>query len=108
MEYHFTDANFEAEVLNSAVPVLVDCWAEWCGPCRAMGPVIEELAQELDASKIKIGKLNVDESPNTPGQFNVSSIPTFLLIKEGKVVDQFMGSMTKASLIERLKKNTDL
>ncbi len=98
MELVFTDATFTQDVLQSPVPVLVDFWAEWCGPCRAMAPVIEALAEELDASKIKIGKMNVDQNQTTPGQYNILSIPTFLLFKNGQVVEQLVGGMTKEAM----------
>ncbi len=103
MEYTFTDANFTTEVIQSPVPVLVDFWAEWCGPCKVMSPIVEELAHELDASKIKIGKMNVDQN-QMPGQFNIMSIPTFLVFKDGKVADQIVGSMPKEALKARLEK----
>lgn len=105
MEHLFTDAKFAEEVLQSSVPVLVDFWAEWCGPCRAMGPVIEELANEIPETKLKIGKMNVDQNSDTPQKYNVSSIPTFLLFKNGEVAEQFVGSMSKAALFERLQKH---
>lgn len=104
MEIIFTDANFEAEVIKSPVPVVVDFWAEWCGPCRAMGPLIEELANEFAAAKIKIGKLNVDQNQATAGQYNIMSVPTILVFKNGMVVDQMVGGMTKAALKEKFSK----
>lgn len=105
MEHTFTDANFADDVLNSSVPVLVDFWAEWCGPCRAMGPTIEELATEIPETKLKIGKMNVDQNGDTPQKFNVSSIPTFLVFKNGQIADQFVGTMSKAVLLEKLQKH---
>lgn len=105
MEHVFTDANFNDDVLQSSVPVLVDFWAEWCGPCRAMGPIIEELANEIPETKLKIGKMNVDQNGDTPQKYSVSSIPTFLLFKDGQVADQFVGTMPKASLHEKLQKH---
>jgi thioredoxin 1 len=105
MEHIFTDANFSDDVLQSSVPVLVDFWAEWCGPCRAMGPVIEELANEIAETKLKIGKMNVDQNADTPQKYNVSSIPTFLLFKNGQVADQFVGTMSKSVLFEKLQKH---
>ncbi len=102
MTYHFRDATFEEEVLKSSVPVIVDFWAEWCGPCRMMGPLVEELAEEMDASKVKIGKMNVDENPATPGRYGVMSIPTFLIFLNGQVADQIVGSMSKDALKERV------
>ncbi|MFH1444278.1 MAG: thioredoxin [Candidatus Peregrinibacteria bacterium] len=97
-----TDATFQADVLQSPLPVLVDFWAPWCGPCKMMGPVIDELATEYEG-KAKIVKLNVDENPETPGQFNVMSIPTFVMFKEGKPVATFIGAKPK----EDVKKEID-
>jgi len=105
MEHNFTDENFEAEVLNSKVPVFVDFWAPWCGPCQMMGPLVEELAKESDATKIKIGKLNVDESKEMAGKFAVLSIPTFKIFKGGKEVDTLTGGVTKEKLQEFIEKN---
>lgn len=102
MEHTFTDDNFQNEVLKSDVPVLVDFWAPWCGPCRMMAPVIEELASEIDGAKLKIGKCNVDENPGTAGQFNIMSIPTFLVFQHGKVVEQFVGGVAKAAMKDKL------
>ncbi|MDO8584131.1 MAG: thioredoxin [bacterium] len=105
MEHVFTDANFTTDVLQSSAPVLVDFWAEWCGPCRMMAPIIEEVANEMDATKVKIGKLNVDQNQATAQQFNIMSIPTMLIFKEGKVVDQMVGAMTKETFKSRLEKH---
>ena len=107
MEHIFTDENFETEVLQSKIPVLVDFWAEWCGPCRIMSPLVEELARELDASKIKIGKMNVDQNQTVPGQFGIMSIPTFLVIRNGAVAEQIVGSMSKAAFQEKILKHLD-
>jgi thioredoxin 2 len=96
-----TDANFTAEVDRSPLPLLLDLWAPWCGPCRTMAPVIEELAQEL-AGHIRVAKLNVDENPSTAARFGVQSIPTLLLLKGGKEVDRLVGVRTKAELARRL------
>lgn len=104
-ESHFTDSNFDAEVLKSKVTVLVDFWAPWCGPCQMMGPIISELANEFDASKIKIGKVNVDENQVTAGKYKVLSIPTFFVFKNGKVVDQMVGGVSKEKLAGMLKKH---
>lgn len=104
MAHTFTDANFEEEVLKSSVPVLVDFWAEWCGPCRAMAPVIEEAAAEIPETTLKIGKVNVDQHPQTPEKYGIASIPTFILFKDGQVAEQFLGVMPKAALLERLSK----
>lgn len=105
MELTLTDANFDAEVLKSDKPVFVDFWAPWCGPCRMMGPIVEELAKEMEGKNIKVGKLNVDENPNTAGQYNVMSIPTFLVFKGGQVVDQFVGGTQKEKLKELMEKH---
>jgi len=92
--FHFTDANFQSEVLDSDQPVLVDFWAAWCGPCRVVGPTIEELAHEYDGT-VKVGKLNVDENPQSAGGFGISSIPSVLLFKDGKVVETLVGVQPK-------------
>jgi thioredoxin 2 len=96
-----TDANFSAEVDRSPLPVLLDLWAPWCGPCRTMAPVIEELAQEL-AGRIRVAKLNVDDNPSAAARFGVQSIPTLLLLKGGKEVDRLVGVRTKVELARRL------
>lgn len=95
-----TDQNFESEVLGGDKPALVDFWAVWCGPCRAVEPVIKELATE-QAGKVNVFKMNVDENAQTPAQYGVRSIPTIILFKDGKVVDQVVGAVPKADL-ERL------
>jgi thioredoxin 1 len=94
---HFTDGAFDQEVLKSEVPVLVDFWAPWCGPCKAMSPTVDALAAEY-AGKIKIGKMNTDENPETPMRYRVQGIPTLLLFKGGKVVDQRVGAMPKSDV----------
>ena len=99
----FTDTNFDAEVLKSKEPVLVDFWAAWCAPCRAITPVVEQLAKE-HAGKVKIGKLNIDESPQVPTQYEVRSIPTLLMFKDGKVIGQLVGAVPKPKIDELLKK----
>jgi thioredoxin 1 len=98
----FTDSAFDQEVLKSDVPVLVDFWAPWCGPCKAMSPTIDVVAAEL-AGKIKIGKMNTDENPATPMRYQVRGIPTLLLFKAGKVVEQRVGAMPKAELMKMLE-----
>ncbi len=96
-EIQLTDETFEKEVLKSPDPVLVDFWAPWCGPCRMIAPIVEELAEEY-AGKVKVGKLNTDESPNTATQFNISAIPTMLFFKGGQVEKQIVGVHSKADL----------
>jgi thioredoxin 1 len=96
---HVTDQNFDTEVLKADGPVVVDFWAEWCGPCKAMSPIVDELASELGA-KVKMVKVNIDESPNAPTRYGVRGIPTFMVFKGGELVDTRVGSMSKAQLSE--------
>jgi thioredoxin 1 len=97
----FDDKNFDSEVLQAAGPVLVDFWAPWCGPCRQIAPVIEQLAGENEGS-VKIGKLNVDNAPNSAQSYGVSSIPTLMLFKDGEVVERFVGVQPKSRLQEAI------
>ena len=100
---HVNDKNFASEVLNSDLPVLVDFWATWCGPCRSISPIVEELAKEF-IGKVKGTKLNIDESPATPSQYGVRGIPTLILFKSGKIVDQIVGAVPKARLKALIEK----
>ncbi len=97
MALHFTDENFNAEVLSSELPVLVDFYADWCGPCKMLAPVIEALAGEYEG-KVKIGKLNVDDAPETAQKYGIMSIPTLLYIKNGEVVNKTVGVVAKAEI----------
>jgi len=100
-ELQLTDSNFDSEVVKSDKPVLVDFWAPWCGPCRMLGPIVDELAGEY-AGKIKVGKLNTDDNAQAATQFRISSIPTLLFFKGGKIADQLVGVHPKAEIKKRL------
>src|SRR5689334_6185596 len=100
----FTDGNFDSEVLKQDVPTLVDFWAVWCAPCRAIAPVVEGLAKDY-AGKVKFGKLNIDDHPIVPSKYEIRSIPTLLLFKGGKVVGQIVGAVPRGKIEDLIKKN---
>lgn len=102
MEYKFTTDNFEKEVLQSELPVLVDFYADWCGPCKMMAPLVAQLSEEFEGT-CKVGKCNVDENPQTASMFRVMSIPTFVLFLDGKAVDTVVGAVSKTALQEKIK-----
>ena len=97
MAHETTDQTFDTDVMKSDVPVLVDFWAPWCGPCRQMNPILESLAAK-NAGKVKVVKMNVDENQEVPGKFGVMSIPTFLLVKNGKILTQFVGARSEGEM----------
>ena len=100
---YFSDDEFESLVLKSDDPVLVDFWAPWCGPCKITGPIVEDLAEEY-SGRVKIGKMNVDDNPKTPGKYGIRAIPTLLVFKGGEVADQIVGAVPKAQVVDALKK----
>ena len=102
-EVVLTDGNFDEEVINASTPVLVDFWAEWCGPCRMIGPVVEEIAGEF-AGKIKVGKVNVDQNQTTSAKFGITSIPTLLFFKGGELVERVVGLQSKDQLVKIIDK----
>jgi len=101
---HLTEGNFKKEVLESDLPVLVDFWAPWCGPCRIIAPVIEELAREYHG-KVKVGKVNIDENPAVATRYTIMSIPTVMFFKRGKVADQVVGALGKADLKRKIEES---
>jgi len=103
---HLTDANFKTEVLESVLPVLVDFWATWCGPCKMIAPILEELAKEYH-NKLKVGKLNVEESPRTASHYGIMSIPTLIFFKKGKVIEQVVGVLNKSELKKKIEENLE-
>jgi thioredoxin 1 len=98
-----TDQNFEKEVLKSEVPVLVDFWAAWCGPCKVIAPIIDEIAEELEG-KVKVCKINVDENPITPGKYGIRAIPTLIIFKNGEPIDVIVGAVSKSVILNALNK----
>lgn len=98
---HVTDKNFDSEVVKSNIPVLVDFWAQWCGPCRMISPIVDEIAEELKG-QLKVVKANVDEAQDLAGRFHIMSIPTLLIFKDGKPVEQIVGAMSKDQLLEKI------
>jgi thioredoxin 1 len=102
MAKEYNDSNFQTEVLSSQKLTVVDFWAEWCGPCRAIGPVIEELSKEYDG-KVNVGKVNVDNNPQLSTNFGITSIPAILFIKDGKVVDKLVGAQPKSNFVKKIE-----
>ena len=102
MTIEVTDSNFEEQVLQSDKPVIVDLWAEWCGPCKMVGPIVDEIAQEYDG-KVVCAKLDVDSNPKTPTQYKVRNIPTLLFFKDGELKDKQVGAVPKGQLVSKLE-----
>ena len=104
MAHEFTDANFKTNVLDSDKLTVIDFWAEWCGPCRAIGPVIEELSKEYEG-KVNIGKVNVDHNPQVSMNYGITSIPAILFVKGGQVVDKLVGAQPKANFVKKIEQH---
>ena len=98
----FTDGNFEEEVLNSSIPVLVDFWAEWCAPCKMIAPTVDEIANEFDG-KLKVGKVDVDSNPKVSSKYQIRSIPSIVFFKDGKVTDQIVGAVPKVKIMSKIE-----
>lgn len=105
MSIAVTDQNFQSEVLNSSEPVVVDFWAEWCGPCKMMSPIVDEISNEL-SGKVKVVKINIDENPNVPTKYGIRGIPTFIVFKGGQPVETKVGGMSKSQFSEWVNKVT--
>jgi len=103
MEYKFTESNFQSEVLESDIPVLMDLYADWCGPCKMMAPLVHQLADDFEG-KVKIGKMNVDENIELAQKYRVMSIPTFVFFKQGEAVETIVGGMSKKDLEDKIEK----
>jgi thioredoxin 1 len=104
MTKEINDNNFEQEILNSKSPVLVDFWAPWCGPCKQLGPIIDELSKDMDG-KVKVYKCNIDENPEAPSKYAVRGIPTLMIFKDGKLINSKVGSVPKSALYEWVREN---
>ena len=104
MAHEFTDSNFKSEVLDSEKLSVIDFWAEWCGPCRAIGPVIEDLSKEY-AGKVNVGKVNVDHNPQVSMNYGITSIPAILFVKGGQVVDKLVGAQPKANFVKKIEQH---